>query len=394
MNSTERRATFSLASIFALRMLGLFMVLPIFSVYANTLPGATPLLLGISLGIYGLTQAFFQIPFGIWSDHHGRKPIITLGLAIFALGSIITSLSHSIIGVIIGRALQGSGAVGSATLAMVADSTRNEHRTKAMTIIGMAIGGSFTLAMVMGPLLNSWLSVPNIFMLCAVLAAIAILMLYTLVPNAAKKALTGETSWLAADFKAVLLDKELLRLNGGILILHAILTASFIIIPIVLKNEVHLANHQQWTLYLPVLVLAALTAFPLISLAEQKQLHKQLFICTISTLLIAELLLPRLLHHLAGSIISLWLFFTAFTLLEGMIPAFVSKQVPADKRGTAMGIYSTCQFLGIFLGGVIGGWCFEHYDVAGVYLACMMGAGLWLVIATYMKNPHTCSQSK
>ncbi|MDE2091462.1 MAG: MFS transporter, partial [Gammaproteobacteria bacterium] len=263
MTGNERRASIALAGIFSLRMLGLFMIYPVFALWARRLPDATEFSIGLALGVYGLTQALFQIPLGFLSDRLGRKRVIASGLLVFAFGSVVAALSHSIDGIILGRLLQGAGAVGSATLALAADLTREHNRTKAMAIIGMTIGVSFSLALVAGPVLNRWIGVPGIFWLTAVLALLGIGVLYGLVPQPAVSSVHADAEPVASLFKRVLTNKELLRLDFGILVQHAILTASFLSVPFVLKHA-GVALHDEWFVYLPVLVVSVICMVPLI----------------------------------------------------------------------------------------------------------------------------------
>lgn len=383
MNPLERRAVFSLAGIFALRMLGLFIILPVFALYAAQLPGATPLLIGLAMGIYGFTQAALQIPLGLWSDRIGRKPVIALGLVVFIIGSICTAMSHSIMGVVMGRALQGAGAVGSATMALVADLTRSEQRTRAMAMVGISIGAAFMSAMAMGPVISTWLNIPGLLWLTAGLGGIAMVILYGYVPAAPP---IPQHEKKLSELKAVFSQPGLLRLNGGIFILHAIFTASFIAIPIVLKDRLGVLPNDQWQLYLPTLISAALLTLPILSISEKKGLLKSLFLLTIVILGLSELLML-----LAGMLqwsqciyaIILFLFFVAFTVLEACLPAAISKIVIPSQRGSAMGIYSSCQFLGIFCGGLCGGWLYGHYGVLSVFMMCVIGASVWLSFAMF-----------
>ncbi|MEO8402332.1 MAG: MFS transporter [Gammaproteobacteria bacterium] len=388
MNSSEKRSAFMLAIIMSLRMLGLFMVLPLFSLYAHQLIGATPLLIGIAMGIYGLTQAIFQIPFGALSDHVGRKKMIGLGLAIFVLGSMLTALSTSIWGVILGRALQGSGAVGSTIIALMADLTRENQRTKAMAIIGMTIGMSFSIAMLMGPLLNPWLHVNGLFCLAALFGVLAILLLYTRVPNPEKTTWHSDTEPERHSFFAVLKHPELARLNVSIFMLHAVFTASFVVIPISLQNLAGLSGNQQWMLYLPILIFAFGSSIPCIIVAEKKHRLKLFFLSAIVTLGCAELLLWLFASSLSVSALSLFLFFTGFSVLEAFLPSLVSKTAPPKRKGTALGIYSCSQFLGIFVGGSLGGWLYGLFGLTDVYLLCVILTILWAAIAFKMKNPQ------
>ncbi len=374
-----------------LRMLGLFMVLPIFSLYVRELSGATPLLIGLAMGIYGLTQAIFQIPLGAWSDHIGRKKVITLGLIIFALGSVICASTTTAWGMIIGRAIQGTGAVGSTLIALLADLTRESQRTKAMAIIGMTIGMSFSLAMLIGPLLNPWLHVNGMFWLAAGMSLLGILILYTTVPQPAKTTWHAETEPDQHAFLAVLTQPDLARLNSGIFLLHAIFTASFVIIPISLQNLAGISANHQWTLFLPTLFIAFILCIPCVVLAEKKHQLKLFFLGAISILGIAELVLRACAHSVWLSALGLLLFFTAFSVLEAFLPSLVSKTAPSARKGTALGIYSCAQFLGIFVGGAGGGWLYGAFGLVDVYLFCAALAIVWLAIAFKMKNPHYSS---
>lgn len=385
-NPNAHRATFALASIFGLRLIGLFMILPIFSLYAVHLNGATPTLVGLALGIYGLTQGLLQIPFGMWSDRIGRKPVITLGLLCFCIGSLLVAISHSITMVIIGRALQGAGAVGSTTIALVADLTQPSQRTKAMAIIGITIGLSFTVAMILGPLLNVWLSIPTLFWLITGFGLLALVILHVGVPAPNQSATHLQGRQLLQECKNLLLDNQLTQLNIGIFIMHAIFTASFIAIPIDLQNTVGLTVTQQWHVYVPALLLASISVIPLITLAEKYRYTETLFIVAITGLAAAQLGGLFLYQTVIGSSFNLFLFFLTFTVLEALLPSFVSKLAPAQSRGTAMGIYSSSQFLGIFVGGVVGGWLYGHYTTIGLFFATTLSALIWLVIAKDMQH--------
>ena len=389
MYAKERTAIAFLTFIMALRMLGLFMLLPIFALYTNQIPFATPVLIGIALGIYGLLQACFQIPFGMISDHIGRKPVIMAGLVLLGIGSILSALSHSIYGIIIGRALQGAGAIGSTILAMIADLTRDEERSKAMALAGMVIGFSFAIALIIGPVINAWFHLEGIFWATVIFAALGIILLYAVVPTSPQVLLLHHPTVKSEleHFKNVICSSTLLRLNFGIFSLHCILTATFIDIPIILNRVINLNEHEQVSFYLVILSLAFIIAIPLIILSEKTNQLKLVFVSAIAFLIVCQLLLIAFYHSAVEIGIILFFFFTAFTLLEAMLPSLISKIAPIRQKGTALGIYSSAQFFGIFLGGSVGGWIFSHFQQVGVLIFCAIVALLWLLLAITMKSP-------
>ena len=391
MIPTERRAVFSLASIYALRMMGLFMILPVFALYGQTLQGYTPALIGIAIGIYGLTQALLQIPFGMASDHFGRKPVITLGLIIFAIGSVVAASADSMNGVIIGRALQGAGAIAAAVMALTADLTREEHRLKAMAVIGMSIGMAFAFSLVAGPVLNNWIGVDGIFWLTGLLALTAIGVLHFVVPTPAHSRLHRDTQTVPAQFKAVLRNTQLLRLDFGIMCLHMMLTSTFVALPLALRDNAGLASEHHWYVYLPVMVLAMGLMVPFVVIAEKKRRIKAVFGASVLTLAVAEVAFMLFDDSLDGIIFSLFLFFTAFNVLEATLPSLVAKIVSPDNKGTAMGVYSTSQFLGAFFGGVLGGWLFGAVGMQAVFALCAVLAVVWFFVAATMQSPRYLS---
>lgn len=387
MTNSERKTTMYLSSIYVFRMLGLFMILPVFSLYTQKLQGANTILIGVALGIYGLTQAIFQIPFGMSSDRIGRKPVIIFGLILFMAGSIIAATSHGIYGIIIGRALQGAGAIGSTLIALVADTTQEQHRLKAMAMIGMSIGFSFMVAMVLGPVLNSWVGLSGIFWFTAILSVIGILIITLLVPTPKNHLLHRDSEPVLNQFKKILKNKELLRLNFGIFSLHATLMASFIAVPMILVNNLNMSANHQWIVYLPVLVIAFVLMMPFVIIAEAKRKMKPLFVMAISLLALTQILLVFFHKNLFIMSTILCLFFTAFTFLESSLPSLISKIVPAGSKGTAMGIYSSAQFLGVFFGASVGGLVFSHFGVNGLFAFCASLCLIWNLIASTMKQP-------
>lgn len=392
MTALERRAVSSLASVMSLRLLGLFMVLPVFALYAHELTGATPFLIGMAIGIYGLTQGLLQIPFGMLSDHIGRKPVIIGGLLLFMLGSVIAAMSHTMTFMIIGRALQGAGAIGSTIIATIADLTRESQRSKAMALNGMLIGTTFSLAMILGPVLAAWIQVSGIFWLAVAFSVLGIVILITLVPTPAKTTWHSDAEPEPTQFISVFKNPQLARLNCGVFLLHMIFTASFVVIPIALKQFANLSAARQWILYVPALLVAFVFSVGMIVLAEKKQQVKRFFVIGVALLALAELALLVFAHSMVFSAGSLLLFFTAFSLLEAFLPSWVSRVAPKNRKGTALGIFSSAQFLGIFVGGMVGGWLYGAYGLLPVYLFCLALAVLWLPLAISMKTPHHSSK--
>ncbi len=384
MTSLERRSAASLALIFFLRMFGLFMILPVLSLYTEDMIGATPILIGLAIGIYGLTQALLQIPFGMFSDRIGRKPVIAMGLLIFAVGSIIAALSDNIYILILGRALQGAGAIAASIMALATDLTRESQRTKAMAIIGISIGVAFTLAFIAGPVLNIWLGLDGLFWAAATLGFLAIFVLFYWVPQPSEAAQISYAS-KEQSFISVLKNPSLLRLDISILILHLVLTASFVVLPLALRDHAGLAPEQHWKSYLPVMLLSIAFMVPFIRLAETRNLAKQVFMGAVALLAIAETGLWL------GYDSTLWLslmmlaFFTAFNYLEAALPSLVSRAAPAERKGAALGVYSTSQFFGAFIGGTLGGWLYGKTGIGSVFLINAIFIMIWFVISIPME---------
>jgi MFS family permease len=387
----ELRATGSLAAIFAMRLLGLFMIYPVFAGYAGHLRGATPQTIGLALGIYGLAQGLLQIPFGLLSDRIGRKTVIAAGLVLFGIGSVVAALATTIDGMILGRVLQGTGAVGSAVLALVADLTREEVRTRAMAIVGMTIGLSFLLAIVLGPLIAAAAGVPAIFWLTAALAVVGIAITVGVVPVPARLVRHGDAEAVPTLLARVVSDRELLRLDFAIFALHAILTASFLAVPVLLARSLHISGGRAWLVYLPVLIVSVAFMVPAIIVAEKRARMKEVFVAAIAVLAASLAALGFAGRMAPVTVAALVGFFTAFNVMEAMLPSLVTKTAPAGAKGTATGVYSSAQFLGIFVGGVAGGWALAAGGVRGVFAFAVVAALLWLLVALTMRRPGSYS---
>ena len=391
MTGEERRAALSLAAIVALRMLGLFLIFPVFALYAEGLTGVTPFLVGVAVGAYGLTQAMFQIPYGMLSDRIGRKPVIAAGLLLFAFGSVVAALSDSIWGVIAGRVIQGSGAVAAAVMALAADLTREEQRTKAMAIIGMTIGFAFMVALVLGPVLDHWIGVQGIFWLIGALALAGIALLFTVVPDPVDSHVHRDAQPVLGQFSRVLSDPGLVRLDFGILTLHMVLTALFLAVPLELRDLAGLAPARHWLVYLPVLVISVMFMIPMVIQAERHGRMRAVFVGAVALLMVAELGLAFGTDGLWSMALWLVVLFTGFNVLEATLPSLVSRVAPAASKGTAMGVYSTSQFAGAFIGGLLGGWLHHETGLQGIYLFGAVATALWIAVALGMRFPGSLS---
>jgi len=390
MTGSERRAAAGLAGIFGLRMLGLFLILPVFVLYAPGVAGATPLSVGIAVGAYGLTQALLQIPFGVFSDRIGRKPVIFGGLVLFTLGSLVAALAEDIEGVIAGRVLQGSGAIAAAVMALAADLTREEVRTRAMAGIGMSIGVAFVLALVVGPALGHWVGLAGMFHFAAVLGVGGILLLLLVVPTPEHSSIHRDAEPVASQLGRVLKVRELLRLDFGVLTLHLLMTSLFLVIPLSLRNQGLEAAHHWW-IYLPVLLLSMVAMVPFIIQAEGRGRMKPVFLGSVSALALVLAGLYLLDAGLLWLAFLLVLFFTAFNLLEASLPSLIARLAPADAKGTAMGVFATSQFAGAFCGGLLGGWVHQNYGPDAVFLFCAGVVVVWFLVAWPMASPRPVS---
>ena len=376
------RATVSLAGIFALRMLGLFMIMPVFTVYAKTIPGGdNVLLVGIALGAYGVTQSLLYIFYGWASDKLGRKPVIATGLLIFALGSFVAAMAHDMTWIIVGRVIQGMGAISSAIIAFIADLTEEAHRTKAMAMVGGSIGISFAVAIVGAPIVYQWVGMNGLFALVGVLSLIAVGVVLWIVPDAPKPV------HVRAPFAEVLHNVELLRLNFGVLVLHATQTALFLVVPRVLvEGGLPVASH--WKIYLPVMGLSFVMMVPAIIAAEKRGKMKPVLCGAIALILIGQLLLAMAPHTILSVAAILFVYFLGFNILEASQPSLVSKLAPGTRKGAAAGVYNTTQSIGLALGGVVGGWLMKSVSQDAVFFACSGLVFAWLIIAANMKAPR------
>jgi MFS family permease len=383
MTAAELRASFALAGIYGLRMLGMFIILPVFALYADHLPGGdNHTLVGLALGGYGLTQALLQIPFGWLSDRWGRKPAIYTGLLLFALGSLIAALAPNIYVVILGRVIQGAGAISAAVIALTADLTRESQRTKAMAIVGITIGLAFALSMIAGPLLNRFAGVPGIFALTGALALLAMAVVRWLVPDPPALARSAREP---IRFFAILRHAELARLNYGIFALHAALMALFVVVPFSLRDA-GLPAGSHWQVYLPVMVGSILLILPLLAFERRGQ-HRPPFLGAIVALLVGELLLTQVNGSLLAMALALLVFFAGLNFLEAALPAMVSRTAPPEAKGTAAGVYGSVQFLGAFVGATLGGFVSQHFGPPAVFVLCSVLTFSWLLVAWPMSAP-------
>ena len=387
MTRAEKRATSGLAAIFGLRMLGMFLILPVFALYAEHLPGGdNHTLVGLTLGMYGLTQAILMIPFGMVSDRIGRKKVIIFGLVVFALGSFVAATASDIYWTIFGRALQGAGAISAAVTAMLADLTREEHRTKAMALIGSSIGLTFAISLVAGPALNRVIGVPGIFALTGILALAAIWVVKVWVPDPVDSHFHADAEANPAKLVDVLKNGQLLRLDFGIFALHAAQMAMFVVVPVALKNSGLVPDHH-WAVYLPVLLGSFVLMVPGIIYGEKRGKMKPVFIGAVALMLLAQLGLALGIEHFWGIVWALFFYFVAFNLLEASLPSLISKLAPVSAKGTAMGVYNTAQALGLFFGGVFGGWLAQHHGFQAVFVFCVILMAAWLVASLSMTAP-------
>ena len=382
MSPAELRAGASLAGVFGLRMLGLFLILPVFVVHAATIRGGDDLtLVGVALGAYGLSQAILQIPFGMASDRWGRKPVLYVGLLVFAAGSFLGVAADDIWIAIAARTLQGAGAITSVAMALAADLTREQHRTKVMAMIGSMIGLMFALSLVGAPLLYQWIGMDGLFALTGLLCLGAIGIVKFQVPEPPPPRRAAGRS---GPLRAAVLDAELLRLNAGIFVLHVVLYAMFVVLPLELVRA-GLALSEHWQLYLPVVLASFALMVPAVLYADRRNRPKPVLIGAVVLLLGAEALLGAVRGSIAALAVLLLAFFAAFNVLEALLPSLVSRVAPAEGRGVAIGVYNTTQTLGVFFGGLLGGWLARHHGATGVFVACAALVAVWLGVAAGMR---------
>lgn len=386
MTPTELRSSLSLASIFALRMLGMFLILPVFAVHAKSLPGGnSATLVGLAMGMYGLTQSFGQIPFGAASDKYGRKRIIIIGLILFALGSFIAAAATNIVWVIVGRAIQGAGAISAAVTAFIADVTREEHRTKAMAMVGASIGLTFAVSLIAAPVLYEAIGMGGIFALTGVLSIVAILVVAFVVPPAPPIVVVQRV-----PFRTVLRDRELMRLNFGVFALHLTQMSMFVVVPAALVEYAGLPVAEHWKVYLPVVLASFVFMLPPVFVGEKRGKTKQVFIASIALMLMVQIgfwaFLSHPTMHWAILVALLLAFFVAFNILEASQPSLVSRIAPPSAKGAALGVYNTLQALGLFCGGVLAGWLKQHAGASSVFILSAVITVVWLIIASSMKN--------
>lgn len=377
-----------IAAIFSFRMLGLFMLIPVFSVYATSLTGATPFLIGMALGCYGLSQGLLQIPFGLLSDKYGRKPVIALGLGLFALGSLLGALTHSMTGMIIARTLQGTGAIGSVLIALLADLTPDDCRTSAMAMIGGTIALSFSLAFMISPVITEYAGLSGIFYITLFLIVFAFLLLYFVIPTPSQEPFIDTSTTQQHRLKLVIKNPHLSRLNIGIFSQHLILTSTFFAIPLRLQEEIASGHlNKAWHFYLPILVLSFIAMLPPIILAERRKKMKPIFISAVFITAIAQGGLALAAPLWTALCVLMFIYFVVFNILEASLPSLISRQASMMAKGTAMGVYSSCQFLGIFAGGTLAGLLYQHHGSQGIFILNTLIAIIWFCITLKM-TPH------
>lgn len=377
MNSTELRSAFSLAFVYVLRMLGLFMVMPVIAVSAQEYPDYSAFLVGLAIGGYGLTQALLQIPMGVLSDKIGRKPVIAGGLAIFAVGSLVAATADSLVWVVVGRFLQGAGAIAGAIMALAGDLSREKQRPKVMAIIGISIGFSFYLALLLGPIIASQFGLSGIFLMTGVLAFLCVFLVLFVVPNAKNIAPKGDTLPIYEDLKNLFRNPQLIRLNVSVLLLHMLITLLFVQIPVFLVDlKWPLSTH--WQVYSVVLFASVIGLVVLMALAAKSKQAVMQFSVAGMAIIFGLFVFGQ--HSIIYLMILVSLFFTCFNYLEANFPAMVSNIAPAGKKGSAMGVYASFQFFGAFIGGVLSGSIGALLGIQWVFILASILCVVWLLL--------------
>ena len=379
MNSVERVFAIKISLVMSIRMLGLFMLFPVMSVYASDYENSTPFLVGVAIGIYGLTQALLQIPFGYLSDRFGRKSILIIGLLIFFLGSVLAASTSNLILVVLGRALQGGGAISAVLMAFLADSVAEENRAKANAFVGFQIGVAFMLSLLIGPIISSKVGLQGLFWTIALLSLISMLLVFSL--NQSKPIRYYRLSISAFSET---LTKELITLDLSIFSLHLILAAGFIVMPLLIVENQIVSMAENWHLYLPAIFLSFLGMLPLIVISEKFKKTKYILMLCISLLILSQLIFLNASLNFQLFLVTLTIFFIAFNSIEALLPSLLSRTADSEKRGLAMGIFSTSQFLGTFFGGAIGGLIYDIYDLNSVFLFTIFVAIIWWFLMLLM----------
>ena len=380
MNRQELSAASSIGLLYLIRMLGLFMVLPVLPLLAPQIDSATPLLIGLAIGVYGLSQGLLQIPMGLLSDRIGRKPVIAGGLALFILGSLVAAQADDIYGMIVGRFLQGCGAIASTLMALMSDLTRVDQRSKSMAIIGIAIAGSFGLSLVLGPIIGNEYGLAGIFNLTAILGIVGLCFLLVVIPSPQVRSTNLDSTVQRGRLQTVLRDLGLWRLNISVMFLHYLLVSAFSVFPVLFEGTGQIPVDKHSLYYLGTLLTSFILMLPFMWLADRISDIRPMLVVMVS-LFLGALVLMRWSGAYYPVLAAMVLFFMAFNLLEVVLPAQVSKLAAAGSRGTSMGVYTTCQFFGIFLGGIVSGWILSVGGITDLVYTNMAIVMVWLIIS-------------
>ena len=385
----ERNSVTALSAVVGLRMVGLFLILPVLALHANELSGTTPLLIGAALGIYGLTQAIFQIPFGIASDKWGRKPVITIGLIVFAAGSLIAAEADSIFGIIFGRALQGGGAISAAVLAFIGDMTRESQRNKAMAILGVSIGSAFTFSLMLGPALDRWVGLQGLFWTAFGMAMVGLALIWLVVPAQSQAIDSKPVKESLVGLSKILFEPGLTRFYSGTLAIHAVMTSLFIVVPGLIVEVVGVVRTDFWKVFVPVLLLSFAAMVPLIRFSSRNNRSYSTMVLAAVLLLVAECSLFAGVSSSLALIAGLWLFFVGFNTLEALLPSITIGAAPQISRGAVIGMFNTCTFTGAFIGGIAGGLVYGGFGASGVFAFSAIVILLWIFVAVATRSAYT-----